>query len=204
MSVQLEVKERATRPRSLRNQLRHEGKVPAVVYGYEIESTPIFFDEKALGKILREHGANTVITMEINGKRINSLMSKMQVDTFTNRIKHVEFLSVNMTETTEVEAEIVLIGEALGAKAGGVVTQNLYTALVAATPDKLPESIEVDITSLEIGAAITVADLPKNADYEILTDGEEQIVSIVEAQTSATDETASEVAEPEVIGDQAE
>jgi len=204
MSVQLEVKERATRPRSLRNQLRHEGKVPAVVYGYEIESTPIFFDEKALGKILREHGANTVITMEINGKRINSLMSKMQVDTFTNRMKHVEFLSVNMTETTEVEAEIVLIGEALGAKAGGVVTQNLYTALVAATPDKLPESIEVDITSLEIGASITVADLPKNADYEILTDGEEQIVSIVEAQTSATDETASEVAEPEVIGDQAE
>ena len=204
MSVQLEVKERATRPRSLRNQLRHEGKVPAVVYGYEIESTPIFFDEKALGKILREHVANTVITMEINGKRINSLMSKMQVDTFTNRMKHVEFLSVNMTETTEVEAEIVLIGEALGAKAGGVVTQNLYTALVAATPDKLPESIEVDITSLEIGASITVADLPKNADYEILTDGEEQIVSIVEAQTSATDETASEVAEPEVIGDQAE
>ncbi|GJG92784.1 hypothetical protein EFL1_29230 [Enterococcus faecium] len=48
MSVQLEVKERAIRPRSLRNQLRHEGKVPAIVYGYQIESTPIYFEEKDL------------------------------------------------------------------------------------------------------------------------------------------------------------
>ena len=53
MSVQLEVKERAIRPRSLRNQLRHEGKVPAIVYGYQIESTTIYFEEKDLSKILR-------------------------------------------------------------------------------------------------------------------------------------------------------
>lgn len=58
MSVQLEVKERAIRPRSLRNQLRHEGKVPAIVYGYQIESTPIYFEEKDLSKIY----ANMVLT----------------------------------------------------------------------------------------------------------------------------------------------
>lgn len=58
MSVQLEVKERAIRPRSLRNQLRHEGKVPAIVYGYQIESTPIYFEEKDLSKFY----ANMVLT----------------------------------------------------------------------------------------------------------------------------------------------
>ena len=52
MSVQLEVKERAIRPRSLRNQLRHEGKVPAIVYGYQIESTPIYFEEKDLSNMV--------------------------------------------------------------------------------------------------------------------------------------------------------
>lgn len=204
MSVQLEVKERAIRPRSLRNQLRHEGKVPAVVYGYEIESTPIYFVEKDLIKILREHGANAVITMTVNGKKINSLMSKAQLDTFNGQMKHVEFLSVNMKEATEVEAEIVLVGEAAGVKAGGVLTQNLYTALVSATPDKLPENIEIDVTALAIGDALTIADLPKNSDYDILTDAEEQIVAITEAQTAVEEEATTEAAEPEVIGEKAE
>ena len=121
MSVQLEVKERAIRPRSLRNQLRHEGKVPAIVYGYQIESTPIYFEEKDLSKILREHGANTVIKMTVDGKNINTLMSKAQLDTFTGQMLHVEFLSVNMKETTEVEAEVQLIGESAGVKAGGKI-----------------------------------------------------------------------------------
>ncbi len=57
----------------------------------------------------------------------------------------LEFLSVNMSEETEVETEIVLIGEAAGAKSGGVLAQNLYTVLVSATPDNLPERIEVDV-----------------------------------------------------------
>lgn len=203
MSVSLEVKERAVRPRSLRNQLRHSGQVPAVVYGYEIESTPISVEEKELTKILRDNGANAVITMTVGGKKINTLLFKAQLDTFTNQMKHVEFLAVNMKEATEVEAEIVLVGEAEGVKAGGVLAQNLYNVLVSATPDKLPERVEVDVTKLTIGDAITVADLPKEKDYEIITEGEEQIAAVVEAQ-AADVESSEEAAEPEVIGEKEE
>jgi len=204
MSVSLEVKERAVRPRSLRNQLRHSGQVPAVVYGYEIESTPISVEEKELTKILRDNGANAVITMTVGGKKINTLMYKAQLDTFSNQMKHVEFLAVNMKEATEVEAEIVLTGDAEGVKAGGVLAQNLYNVLVSATPDKLPERVEVDVTTLAIGDAITVADLPKNADYEIITDGEEQIAAVVEAQAADVESSETQTAEPEVIGEKDE
>ncbi|GGC93071.1 50S ribosomal protein L25/general stress protein Ctc [Enterococcus wangshanyuanii] len=203
MSVSLEVKERAVRPRSLRNQLRHSGQVPAVVYGYEIESTPISVEEKELTKILRDNGVNAVITMTVGGKKINTLMYKAQLDTFTGQMKHVEFLAVNMKEATEVEAEIVLVGEAVGVKSGGVLAQNLYNVLVSATPDKLPERVEVDITDLAIGDAITVADLPKNNDYDIITEAEEQIAAVVEAQ-AAEEETSEEAAEPTVIGEKEE
>lgn len=202
MSVSLEVKERAVRPRSLRKQLRHSGQIPAIVYGYKIDSTPISVDEKELTKILRDNGANVVITLAIAGKKINTLVYKVQLDTFSNQMKHVEFLAVNMNETTEVEAELVLVGESAGVKAGGVLNQNLYNVLVSATPDKLPEHVEVDITSLAIGDSITVADLPKEKDFTIITDGEEQIASIVEAK--ATEEEPTEAAaEPEVIGEKA-
>lgn len=199
MAVTLKVAERATRPRSLRNKLRHEGKIPAVVYGYQIESTSISIDESELSKALRENGANTVFALDLGGKKINTLLHATQADTFTRKLTHAEFLSVNMSETTEVETEITLVGEAAGVKAGGVLTQTAYTVVVSATPANLPENIEVDVTALEIGQAITVADLPKNADYEIVTDPEEQVANISEAQT-AEEEAPAEAAEPEVIG----
>jgi len=196
MSVSLEVSKREVRPRSLRNKLRHEGKVPAIVYGYNVESTPIAIDGQIFSKLLRENGANTVMT--IDGKKVNTLVHKVQTNTFTNHFEHVEFLSVNMSEETEVETEIVLVGEAAGVKAGGVLAQNLYTVIVSATPSNLPERIEVDVTNLNLGDAITVADLPENNDYKVVSDGEEQIAAVAAPTEEA--ETTDEESEPEVIG----
>lgn len=198
MSVSLEVSKREVRPRSLRNKLRHEGKVPAIVYGYNVESIPIAIDGQIFSKLLRENGANTVITMTIDGKKVNTLVHKVQTNTFTNHFEHVEFLSVNMSEETEVETEIVLVGEAAGVKAGGVLAQNLYTVIVSATPSNLPERIEVDVTNLNLGDAITVADLPENNDYKVVSDGEEQIAAVAAPTEEA--ETTDEESEPEVIG----
>ena len=198
MLVSLEVSKREVRPRSLRNKLRHEGKVPAIVYGYNVESTPISFDGQTFSKLLRENGANAVVTMDIDGNKVNTLVHKVQTNTFTNHFEHVEFLSVNMSEETEVETEIVLIGEAAGAKSGGVLAQNLYTVLVSAPPDNLPERIEVDVTNLDLGDSITVADLPENNEYKVVTDSEEQIAAVVApAEETETTDVASE---PEVIG----
>ena len=204
MSVSLEVTKREVRPRSLRNKLRHEGKVPAIVNGYKVESTPIAVNAAELEKILRENGLNTVITNSLEGKKVNTLIKEYQSDTFTRNLTHVEFLSVDMNEETEVEAEVTLIGESAGVKAGGVLAQNLYTVVVSATPDKLPERVEIDVTSLEIGDSLTVADLPKNDEYTIVTDPEEQIVAVTEPQEISEDEEAGEAAEPAVIGEDEE
>ncbi|MEG1502745.1 MAG: 50S ribosomal protein L25/general stress protein Ctc [Enterococcus sp.] len=204
MAVSLKVEERATRPRSLRNKLRHEGKVPAVVNGYKIESTSISIDEREFTRLLRENGANTVFAIEIGGKKVNTLLREAQSDTFTRRLTHVELLSVNLSEETEAETELNLVGEAAGVKAGGVLTQTLYTVTVSATPEKLPEGIDVDISKLEIGDSISIADLPKNSDYSIVTDAEEQIASVQEAQELPEEDEVAEGAEPEVIGESTE
>ncbi|MGX7231822.1 50S ribosomal protein L25/general stress protein Ctc [Enterococcus italicus] len=203
MSVSLEVSKREVRPRSLRNKLRHEGKIPAVVNGYQIESTTISLDSSEIEKVLRQHGLNTVLTMSIDGKKVNTLIHNYTTDTFTSKLTHIEFLSVNMNEVTEVEAEVVLVGEAAGVRAGGVLTQTLYSVTVAATPDKLPENVEVDVTDLEIGQSLSVADLKVDGDYEIVTDAEEQVVTITEAQVEE-EETTEEASEPEVIGEKEE
>ncbi|MBO0456233.1 50S ribosomal protein L25/general stress protein Ctc [Enterococcus hulanensis] len=200
MAVSLKVEERAIRPRSIRNKLRHEGKVPAIVNGYKVESTPISIDEREFSRLLRENGANTVFTIEVGGKKVNTLLRETQLDTFTHRLTHVELVSVNLSEETEAETEINLVGEAVGVKAGGTLAQTLYTVVVSATPEKLPEGIEVDVSGLEIGQSISIGDLPKNADYTIVTDADEQVASVQEAQELPEEGEVSEGAEPEVIG----
>ena len=204
MAVSLKVEERAIRPRSIRNKLRHEGKVPAIVNGYKVESTPISIDEREFSRLLRENGANTVFTIEVGGKKVNTLLRETQLDTFTHRLTHVELVSVNLSEETEAETEINLVGEAVGVKAGGTLAQTLYTVVVSATPEKLPEGIEVDVSGLEIGQSISIGDLPKNADYTIVTDADEQVASVQEAQELPEGGEVSEGAEPEVIGGSAE
>lgn len=204
MSVSLEVSKREVRPRSIRNKLRHEGKIPAVVNGYKVESTPISVEVAELEKVLRENGLNTVITLKIDNQKINTLIQNYNSDTFTGKLTHVEFLSVNMKEVTEVDAEIVLVGEAAGVKAGGVLTQTLYSVTVSATPDKLPDNIELDITDLEIGQSVSVNDIPASDDYEIVTDSEEQVAAIHEPQIVEEDEEPGEAVEPTVIGEDEE
>lgn len=190
MSVKLKVEEREVRPRSLRKQLRHEGKALGVVYGYKVESTPIAFDEKALIKVVREHGENALVALQIGGKKVNTLINKLDMDIFTPTIKHVEFIAVKMDEETEVETDIVLVGEAAGAKLGGYLSQTLFKVTVAATPDKLPERVEVDVTNLNLGDSLSVSDLPEEKEYRIVTEGDIQVVAVVESTLEADLEEA--------------
>lgn len=202
MAVILKVAERAVRPRSLRKKLRAEGQVPGVVYGNKIENTAISVDSKELTRILKENGQNAVYTLEIDGKKVPTLLYDQQLDTFKRDWLHVEFLAVDMNEETEVEAELALVGTPKGVKAGGVLGQNLYTVIVSATPDKLPDRIEVDVAGMEIGDAITIADIPVNPDFTIVTDPEEQVAVVEEAQVHEepeSDETSAPT-QPEVIG----
>lgn len=203
MAVVLKVAERAIRPRSLRKKLRAEGQVPGVVYGNKVENTAISVDGKELTRILKENGQNAVYTLEIGGKKVPTLLYDQQLDTFNRDWVHVEFLAVDMNEETEVEAELTLVGTPKGVKAGGVIGQNLYTVIVSATPDKLPDRIEIDVEGMDIGDAITIADIPLNPDYTIITDAEEQVAVVEEAQVHEeleTDETSAPV-QPEVIGE---
>lgn len=205
MTVLLKVKERAVRPRSLKRELRKAGQIPAVVYGNKVVNTAISVDEKELMKALKENGQNAVYTLDIDGKKVPTLIFAQQQDTFNRAWLHVEFLAVDMDEKTELEAELVLKGTPAGVKVGGVLGQNLYTVIVSATPDKLPERVEVDVTALNIGEALTVADISKNADYTIMTEADEQIAVVLEAvdHEAEENEAAAEVT-PEVIGEKKE
>lgn len=196
--------------RSDLKKLRNTGKVPAVVYGYGTKNTSVKVDEVEFIKVIREVGRNGVIDLGVGSKTIKVMVSDYQFDPLKNQITHIDFLAINMTEERTVEVPVQLVGEAVGAKEGGVVEQPLFDLQVTATPENIPESIEVDITDLQINDSYSVADIKVSGDFTIENDPEESVVTVVPPTDEPSEEEIeamegeSATEEPEVAGEDKE
>ncbi|EIQ3716080.1 TPA: 50S ribosomal protein L25/general stress protein Ctc [Staphylococcus pseudintermedius] len=191
-------------------KIREAGKVPAVVYGYGTKNVSVKVDEVEFIKLIREVGRNGVIELGVGSKQIKVMVSDYQYDSLKNQITHIDFLAINMTEERTVEVPVHLIGEAPGAKEGGVVEQPLFNLEITATPDSIPEYIEVDISELNINDSLSVADVKISGDFTIENEAEDTIVSVVAPTEEPTEEEieamegASTQEEPEVVGESSE
>ena len=190
--------------------LRKIGKVPAIVYGYGTKNTSVKVDEVEFIKVIREVGRNGVIELGVGSKTIKVMVSDYQFDPLKNQITHIDFLAINMSEERTVEVPVQLTGEAVGAKEGGVVEQPLFDLEVTATPDNIPESIEIDISELDVNDSYSVADIKVLGDFTIENDPEESVVTVVPPTEEPTEaeieamEGESETEEPEVVGEEKE
>ncbi|EGQ2711690.1 50S ribosomal protein L25/general stress protein Ctc [Staphylococcus pseudintermedius] len=191
-------------------KIREAGKVPAVVYGYGTKNVSVKVDEVEFIKLIREVGRNGVIELGVGSKQIKVMVSDYQYDSLKNQITHIDFLAINMTEERTVEVPVHLIGEAPGAKEGGVVEQPLFNLEITATPDSIPEYIEVDISELNVNDSLSVADVKVSGDFTIENEAEDTIVSVVAPTEEPTEEEieamegASTQEEPEVVGESSE
>ena len=196
--------------RSDLKKLRNTGKVPAVVYGYGTKNTSVKVDEVEFIKVIREVGRNGVIDLGVGSKSIKVMVSDYQFDPLKNQITHIDFLAINMTEERTVDVPVHLVGEAAGAKEGGVVEQPLFDLQVTATPENIPESIEVDITELEVNDSYSVSDIKVSGDFTIENDPEESVVTVVPPTYEPTEEEVEAMEgeaateEPEVVGEEKE
>lgn len=196
--------------RSDLKKLRNTGKVPAVVYGYGTKNTSVKVDEVEFIKVIREVGRNGVIDLGVGSKTIKVMVSDYQFDPLKNQITHIDFLAINMTEERTVDVPVQLVGEAVGAKEGGVVEQPLFDLQITATPENIPESIEVDITDLQINDSYSVGDIKVSGDFTIENDPEESVVTVVPPTDEPSEEEIevmegeSATEEPEVAGEDKE
>lgn len=191
------------------SELRKNGWIPSVVYGYKTESTPIAVKERDLLDTLRETGRNGVIKLTVEDKDVNVVLNDYQSDVLTGFLTHADFLAINMTEELEVDVAINLVGTAPGEKEGGTVQQPVWEVTIRVKPSDIPDHIDVDVSELQIGDTILVSDIRDKVKFEILTEDEVGLVTIsaprTEAELEALDEaTESTEAEPEVIGEDKE
>ncbi|KOY79932.1 50S ribosomal protein L25/general stress protein Ctc [Lysinibacillus macroides] len=187
MSTVLSVKKRETGHRSTLTQLRKGGAIPAVIYGYQLESTPISISAKELKKSIQKNGQNGVFAMELEGKKVNAVISEMQQNALKEQVNHIDFLAINMSEALETAVPIKLVGESVGVNEGGILMQPNLELTVKVKPTDIPEAIDIDVTALKIGDTLTVTDIRDRVAVEIISEDDYVIATVV--APTATEET---------------
>lgn len=189
--------------------LRREGKLPAVLYGYGVESTAIVMDHRTAGRTLSKAESSSLITIQLDGKEYPTLVREKQWDYIRRSLLHVDFLVVSMTEKIASQVRIELIGVAGAVEGfGAILIAGLSEVEIEALPADLPDSITVDVSVIEnIGQGIFVRDLVVGSELTILSDPDAMIATatVPAAELSEADEEMMEGEEgedgPEVIGE---
>lgn len=143
------------------NQMRREGLLPAVIYGKGTENINLKVDAKTFNDVLAHSSSeNIIVNLDIEGEGTRlAFLQSVQHDPLSGSVLHVDFRAID--EKTEITAHIPthLNGESVGVKAGGLVEQYVHAIEIICLPNDLPETIEVDITALEVGASLHIGDI---------------------------------------------
>ncbi|MHB8398384.1 MAG: 50S ribosomal protein L25 [Candidatus Limnocylindrales bacterium] len=155
--------------------LRRAGRLPAVLFGHDVESAPISIDAHEFELLRRRTGATTLIDVSVDGAKARpALVNGVQVDPVRRRPLHVDLFLVRMTEELTVDVRINIVGESEAvAKLGGTLS-HLDHVRVRALPDHLPDHIDLPIDSLvDFDASIHVRDLAIPSDATLVSDPDE-------------------------------
>jgi large subunit ribosomal protein L25 len=182
--------------------LRRVGRLPAVVYGHGVQPLSISLDAHEAAMALTGLSSSAIVTIDLDGDQHAALVREKQKDYVKNRLIHVDFQVVSLTEKIRAAVRIDLQGESPAVKEfNAVIVHQLNQVEVEALPRDLPETFVVNIEKLAaVGDSIAVRDLEVSNKVTLLTDPDEIIVLATGAAPEEVEEVVAEVpAEPEVI-----
>ncbi len=181
-------------------RMRRDGRVPAVVYGSDLETTSISVDSRELGTTLHtEAGLNALINVVVDGEdEVLTVAREIQRDPVRGDITHLDLIQVSLDIEIEAEVTIEYVGVPAGVREEGGFVEAIETSVVlTALPTNIPASIEVDITELGIGDTLKVADLADIEGVTYTTDEDRPLVTVL--LPSAEEEPEPELLEGELL-----
>jgi large subunit ribosomal protein L25 len=197
--VKLEVQARDARGSAEVRRLRKDGFVPGVIYGGGNDPAAICVQERVLRRALTGKGGlhailDVVVAGDGKGDPRPAILKDYQQDVITGRVSHIDLHQVRLDRPIQASVVVQLIGESVGAKEGGVLSQVSREINVEALPMEIPEHIDADVTPMQIGDNLRLADIPAIAGVTFLDDPEETVLATVTAPSVFEE---PEVEEPE-------
>jgi len=167
---ELNVTNRDRTGKGVARTLRREGLIPATVYGRGLEPCSIIVEPKALkAAIATEAGWNTLITLKGDGSFSGKvvILKDLQVDAIRRNMKHADFQVIDMKKKVHVMVPVHTIGKSAGEKIGGNLQVIRHELEVVCLPTAIPSAIEIDVTAMEIGDVLHIADIALPVGIEV-------------------------------------
>jgi len=204
-SISLEAKPRTGKGTNDSRRLRRDGLIPVTLYGAG-DTASGTVGRRELAAILRSSsGRNTIFTVSLGSEATPVKIADLQLHPVHGQLIHADFMRISLTEKSEFEVPLKIIGEAIGVRqSAGLLDVPTHTLSISCLPGDLPDSIEVDVSHLQIGDHLRVSDLKIDTEkIEMLADPELLIATVVppRVEEEPVVEAVAEGAapEPEVI-----
>lgn len=213
----VETQSRSDLGKGASRRLRHEGKVPAIIYGGDVEPQIVSIEHHKLVKQLESEAFySQILTVNVDGKGTKAVLKDLQRHPSKPIVLHADFLRVSAKDKLHMNVPLHFINEdkAPGVAEGGLLTHSMNNVEIICQADQLPEYLEVDVAHLETGHALHLSDikLPAGVELVALSHGPDHDLPVASIKTRgaveeapAEEEAAEEVsAEEKPEGDSAE
>jgi large subunit ribosomal protein L25 len=209
--IRLEVQERDRLGSKESRRLRKQGVIPGVLYGRGNKPHPIAVRERELRRVLTgAHGLHAILDVVLEGQATThaSVLKDYQQDPIRGHISHFDLQEVRLDQPIQAQVVVELVGESAGVKLGGVLSQVTREINVEALPMEIPDRLELDISSAEIGDTLRLSDLRAPEGVVFLDDPETVLASVAMARALEVEEVeeaaeGEEGVEGEETGDEA-
>ena len=176
--------------------LRRDGKVPAVLYGPKTESILLSVDVKDIEQILKSGNVGQVLLNLViqNGQETTrpAMIKELQAHPVSGEFLHIDFYEIDLERKIRVGVPIVTTGHTIGVEMGGLLQIVRREIEVLCLPTQIPESIEVDVTDLDVGDSIHVEEIQVEGDAEIPADINFTVITLLAPKVEAEPEEEEE------------
>ncbi len=200
--AELNVELRESTGKGVARKLRAEGRVPAVVYGKQLDPTPISVSPKELeAAISGEAGTNTLITLKgaagLEGKMV--VLKDAELHPIRREVICADFHAINLQEKSSFMIPVNTVGTSAGQKMGGTLQLIRHELEVMCLPTAVPQHIDIDVTALEIGDTVHIEEVTAPEGVELVFDVNFTVVTVVghKAESDESEEEGEESATEE-------
>ncbi|MGD2123709.1 MAG: 50S ribosomal protein L25 [Gemmatimonadota bacterium] len=181
-TTELKAQPRAETGKEAVRKLRAEGRIPAVIYGKDMEAMGLSLDLQETEYLFQRISVeNTILDLVIEGEKepVQTLIREIQSHPHKPGLLHVDFLRIQKGVAVEVDIPVSLEGIPVGVReAGGILEQLINELRVKCIPSKIPEVLSVDVTGLGVGDSLHVYDIDFGEGVDLLVDPERTICSV--------------------------
>ena len=200
--IEIKTKIRTTTGNGPARRLRMSGQIPAVLYGPKTESVLLSVNKSDLELLFKKGGIGQVVlnlVIQINGETTTrpAMIKELQTHPVSRNLIHIDFYEIKMDQKITAKIPVVTTGIAKGVELGGILQIIRRELEVECLPLEVPESIETDISDLDIGDSIHVGKIRLEGGIEFLEDDNYTVVTVLSPKLEEEEPEEEEEAEEE-------